>query len=111
MVEKLVSQLIVFLSHSIKLFCAQVCEHIIQSVNTETCRIKDEWEGLILSPSASKSGNGKGSDTYCYELLSMLIGLSQSDVGCAFLSEQETLVQNLFSLLHVGTIRLQLQVS
>lgn len=90
----------------------QVCEHVIQSVNTETSRIKDEWEGLLSNrPVSLKPNNGKGSDTYCYELLSMLIGLSQSDVGCAFLSEQEKLVQDLFSLLHVGTIRLQLQVS
>ncbi len=74
--------------------------------------MKDEWEGLVSSrPASSKADNRKGSDTYCYELLSMLIGLSQSDVGCAFLSEQAKLVQDFFSLLHVGTVRLQLQVS
>lgn len=84
--------------------------------------MKEEWEILSSSPPSIKpsrqtsieaaiSEDGKGSDTYCYELLSMLIGLSQSEVGCAFLAEQEKLIQDLFTLLHVGTVRLQLQVS
>ena len=83
--------------------------------------MKDEWETVSSSPPPPKpsrqtsieaaiSEEGKSSDTYCYELLSMLIGLSQSEVGCAFLSEQEKLMQDLFTLLHVGSCRLQLQV-
>ena len=40
----------------------------------------------------------------------MLIGLSQSEVGCAFLAEQEKLIQDLFTLLHVTTVRIQMQV-
>ena len=55
-------------------------------------------------------GEGGSSDTYCFELLSMLIGLSKSEIGCGFLSQQETLVQDLFSLLHIATSRMQLQV-
>lgn len=81
--------------------------------------MREEWEGLLTNPPPKPAHQislevppdiGKSSDTYCYELLSMLIGLSQSTVGCAFLSEQEKLVQDLFALLHVGTVRLQLQV-
>ena len=64
--------------------------------------------------STSSSGNGgpeqQDSDSYCFELLSMLIGLCQSDVGCSFLSEQDKLVNDLFTLLHVATLRIQLQV-
>ena len=98
-----------------------MCVHIIQSVNTETVRMKDEWETVSSSPpppkpsrqtsiEAAVSEEEKSSDTYCYELLSMLTGLSQSEVGCSFLSEQEKLMQDLFTLLHVGSTRLQLQV-
>ena len=102
------------------MFYVQVCEHIIQSVNTETSRMKEEWEALIANPPPPKPTRqmsmevvpdlDKGSDTYCYELLSMLIGLSQSEVGCGFLAVQDKLIQDLFTLLHVGTVRLQLQV-
>ncbi len=70
------------------------------------------------TPSGSGSSGGSGgggseqqdSDSYCFELLSMLIGLSQSEVGCSFLSEQDKLVHDLFTLLHVSTLRIQLQV-
>ena len=68
------------------------------------------------SPSTSSGGGGGGgseqqeSDSYCFELLSMLIGLSQSEVGCSFLAEQDKLVHDLFTLLHVSTLRIQLQV-
>ena len=68
------------------------------------------------TPGGGGGGNGGGdseqqdSDSYCFELLSMLIGLSQSEVGCSFLSEQDKLVNNLFTLLHVSTLRIQLQV-
>ena len=84
--------------------------------------MKEEWEAMIakgpppkLSRQASSveltsEATGRGSDTYCYELVSMLIGLSQSDIGCAYLSKQDKLVQELFSLLHIATSRIQLQV-
>ena len=87
--------------------------------------MKEEWEATASKqlppkpsrqqssePSASTSDSGatEGSDTYCYELLTMMIGLSQSEAGCGFLSEQESLVQDLFTLLHVATMRIQLQV-
>ena len=85
-------------------------------------RMKEEWETAASKPPPPKPSRqtsaepavaeavGKSSDTYCYELLSMLIGLSQSDVGCGFLSEQEKLVQDLFTMLHTASTRIQLQV-
>ena len=97
--------------------------HVIQSVHAEVESMKEEWEAMVakgpppkLAHQASSveatatEGEGGVSDTYCYELLSMLIGLSQSEIGCGFLSQQEKLVQDLFSLLHVATSRMQLQV-
>ena len=83
-------------------------------------RMKEEWEATASNLPAPKpsrqtssepsSSEGGVADTYCYELLSMLIGLSQSEVGCAFLAEQEKLIQDLFTLLHVTTVRIQMQV-
>ena len=82
--------------------------------------MKEEWEATSSKPpppkpsrqTSSDPGPSEGgvADTYCYELLSMLIGLSQSEVGCAFLSEQEKLIKDLFTLLHVTTVRIQMQV-
>jgi hypothetical protein len=100
----------------------QVCSHVIQSVHAEVERMKEEWETRVSRgppPKLSRQCNSvepteaegsSSSDTYCFELLSMLIGLSQSEIGCGFLSRQETLVQDLFSLLHVATSRMQIQV-
>jgi len=104
----------------------QVCLHIIQSVHTEMLRMKEEWESTCSKPqspksskqlaselstiSTSTSSEEKESDNYCYELLSMLLGLSQSEVGCGFLSEQSKLTEDLFTLLHVGSARIQQQV-
>ena len=102
----------------------QVCVHIIDSVHTEMVRMKEEWEATcIKTPPTSKANkqpsvesstsdsSEQESDSYCFELLSMLIGLSQSEVGCGFLSEQNKLIHDLFTLLHVATLRIQLQVS
>ena len=101
----------------------QVCVHIIDSVHTEMVRMKEEWEATcIKTPPTSKANkqpsvesstsdsSEQESDSYCFELLSMLIGLSQSEVGCGFLSEQNKLIHDLFTLLHVATLRIQLQV-
>lgn len=97
--------------------------HVIQSVHTEVERMREEWEAVVAKGPPPKltrqgslvevtvtEGDGRASDTYCYELLSMLIGLSQSEIGCFSLSQQDKLVQDLFSLLHVATSRMQLQV-
>ena len=96
--------------------------HVIQSVHTEMERMKDEWEVSVnkapppkpaqgASQEAPSGKEGKSSDSYCFELLSMVTRLSQSDLGCEFLSKQDKLVQVLFILLHIATVRIQLQVT
>lgn len=96
--------------------------HVIQSVHTEMERMKDEWEVSVnkapppkpaqgAGQEAPSGKEGKSSDSYCFELLSMVTRLSQSDLGCEFLSKQDKLVQDLFILLHIATVRIQLQVT
>ncbi len=87
--------------------------------------MKEEWEvactkapppkpvkqvSVVVEPTNSET-EPQDSDSYCFELLSMLIGLSQSEVGCNFLSEQNKLVHDLLTLLHVASLRIQLQAS
>ncbi len=92
--------------------------------------MKDDWEvncskppqpskpskQLSSEPSTTNTATTvpseeQDSDSYCYELLSMLLGLSQSEVGCSFLAEQGKLMDDLSTLLHVGSHKIQLQVS
>ena len=75
---------------------------------------KEYWETIeeFVSPRKDeKEAETKfSSDTYCYELMSMVIGLSGSEAGCSYLSEKESLIKDLFILLHVASMRVQLQV-
>ena len=104
-----------------------VCQHIMDSVHTEASRMKEEWEKSLKEPTAPKvpparqashdpstlegvGSRSKGPDTYCYELLTMLEGLSQSELGCNYLAGQTQLVQDLVSLLHTASGRIKLQV-
>ena len=101
----------------------------MDSVHTEAEKMRKEWEANLTQgggsagskPPASRQtshdpgGEGKGSKradtcTYCYELLTMLGGLSQSELGCTFLAEKSQLVRDLVSLLHTTTPRIQLKV-
>ena len=113
----------------------QVCVHIIHSLHTEMLHMKEDWEVLLsrappakqpsrqassdagqlfgLGPGGGGGGGAEGktsSDTYCHELLSMLVQLSRSELGCEFLSQQEQLIQDLLTLLHIATVKIQLQV-
>ncbi|GLH12991.1 Putative inhibitor of type v adenylyl cyclase/neuronal presynaptic protein highwire/pam/rpm-1, partial [Gryllus bimaculatus] len=73
------------------------------------------------SASASALGGGAGAgvgalegckqaDTYCFEMLSMVLALSGSAVGRAYLAHQHALLRDLLSLLHTGSARVQRQV-
>lgn len=94
----------------------QVCSHIVQAIKKETIRLREEWEILLCSPTPVNSILSDGSDlpkaadTYCFEMLSMVLALSGSSVGRNYLSHQYGLLEDLLSLLHTGTARVQRQV-
>lgn len=85
----------------------QVCAHIVVSIRSETARVRDEWELSLASPDKAAE---RLSDTYCFELLSMVLALSGSEVGRAYIAEQYSLLSDLLALLHTGTPRVQRQV-
>uniref|UniRef100_H2YTX0 RCR-type E3 ubiquitin transferase n=1 Tax=Ciona savignyi TaxID=51511 RepID=H2YTX0_CIOSA len=88
----------------------KVFEHTVHAIHTETAHIRKVWESnLHISPQCLKSV--EESDTYCFELLSMILALSGSDVGCHYVAHQSLLVQDIVSLLHTGTPRIQRQVT
>ncbi|XP_023712844.2 E3 ubiquitin-protein ligase MYCBP2 [Cryptotermes secundus] len=99
----------------------QVCMHIVQAIRKEATRVREEWESLLCSaqtaPSGGSSSSGhsvempKSADTYCFEMLSMVLALSGSSVGRAYLSHQYGLLRDLLSLLHTGSARVQRQVT
>ena len=95
---------------------SQTGEHLIQSVHSETQRMEREyWDAIeeFISPPKPTEGEEVAkisSDTYCFELMSMIIGLCRSEPGCQFLASSDCLVQDLFTLLHVASMRVQLQV-
>ncbi len=105
-----------------------VCQHVMVSVHSEAEKMKIEWEASIKESQSLSSkpavtnrqsshdpgleGKTKGgaTDTYCYELLTMLSGLSQTELGCTFLAEHSQLVKDLVSLLHTASSRIQHKV-
>lgn len=95
----------------------QVCAHIVQAIRKETIRLREEWEALLCSPTPSNSLMSDNSDalktvdTYCFEMLSMVLALSGSSVGRNYLSHQYSLLKDLLSLLHTGSARVQRQVT
>lgn len=94
----------------------QVIVHIVQAIRKEAMRVREEWELLLCSGTATSNNSGnsqditKNSDTYCFEMLSMVLALSGSSVGRAYLSHQGGLLGDLLSLLHTGSARVQRQV-
>lgn len=94
----------------------QVCTHIVQAIQKETVRLREEWETLLCSPTpansliSDNSDLPKTADTYCFEMLSMVLALSGSSVGQYYLSYQYGLLKDLLSLLHTGSARVQRQV-
>lgn len=87
----------------------QVCSHIVGAIKKEAARLRDEWEvnlcsgGLPATPEAS-------SDTYCFEMLSLVLALSGSSVGRSHLASQFGLIKDLLTLLHTASGRIQRQV-
>ncbi|XP_041356631.1 E3 ubiquitin-protein ligase MYCBP2-like isoform X3 [Gigantopelta aegis] len=88
----------------------QVCLHIVQGIRKEAGRIKEEWESTLGNKQEMLDDN-RGSDVYCFELLSMVLALSGSSVGRNYLAQQYKLIQDLFGLLHTATPRIMRQVT
>ncbi|XP_018102757.1 E3 ubiquitin-protein ligase MYCBP2 isoform X7 [Xenopus laevis] len=92
----------------------QVCAHIVQAIRMEAMRVREEWEHAISSKenaNSQPSDEDASSDAYCFELLSMVLALSGSNVGRQYLAQQLTLLQDLFHLLHTASPRVQRQVT
>ncbi len=91
----------------------------MQAIRKETTKMKEEWEISLTSKTTPPSPSDESklgeqssvSDAYCFELLSMVLALSGSSVGRAYVAQQAVLLQDLLSLLHTGTPRVQRQVS
>uniref|UniRef100_A0A0K2UH48 RCR-type E3 ubiquitin transferase n=1 Tax=Lepeophtheirus salmonis TaxID=72036 RepID=A0A0K2UH48_LEPSM len=84
----------------------QVCSHIVQAIKKEASILKEDWELSLCHHGEIPSL----SDTYCFEMLSLVLALSGSTVGKLYLSQQQGLIQDLLNLLHTGTARIQRQV-
>ena len=70
--------------------------------------MQDAWEQNLRSD--DKNRGADLNDAYCFELLSMVLALSGSAVGSKYLAQQHSLVQDLLSLLHTASPRVQRQV-
>lgn len=89
-----------------KILFPQVCVHIVQAIRKEASVMRDEWEARLCS---AVSGT-EVPDTYCFEMLSMVLALSGSAVGRSYLAHQHALLTDLLTLLHTGSARVQRQV-
>ncbi|XP_024084698.1 E3 ubiquitin-protein ligase MYCBP2 isoform X3 [Cimex lectularius] len=87
----------------------QVCVHIVQAIRKEAIVMREEWETRLCS--ASTATSAEAPDTYCFEMLSMVLALSGSTVGRSYLAHQHALLSDLLSLLHTGSARVQRQVT
>lgn len=92
-------------------WCHQVCTHIVDAIRKEAAIMREEWEKSVCKTDmASNNGTVTPTDSYCFEMLSMVSALSGSHVGRSYLADQHDLLANLLSLLHTGSARVQRQV-
>ena len=81
----------------------------VGAIKREAGRLRDDWEvnlcsgGMASTPEAS-------TDTYCFEMMSLVLALSGSSVGRTHLASQYAFVKDLLTLLHTATGRIQRQV-
>jgi len=92
-------------------FCRrQVCTHIVDAIRKEAVAMREEWEKSVCKKNSDCNGTVTPTDSYCFEMLSMVSALSGSNVGRSYLADQHDLLSNLLSLLHTGSARVQRQV-
>ncbi|CAG7827587.1 unnamed protein product [Allacma fusca] len=99
----------------------QVCSHIVGAIHREAIKIKEEFNSHNTSGSILEAAGDnirlivgekpKVGDRYCFEMLSLVLALAGSKTGRSYLSQQSNLTQDLMQLLHVGTPRIQRQVT
>lgn len=89
-----------------------MCTHIVDAIRKEAIVMREEWEKSVCKKdTTSNNGTVTPTDSYCFEMLSMVSALSGSNVGRSYLADQHDLISNLLSLLHTGSARVQRQVS
>lgn len=86
----------------------QIIVHIVQAIQKETQRSREEWEAHVTI--GTPKSDLAPLDNYIFELLSMVLALSGSGVGRSYLSHQHGLIRDLLTLLHTGSDRIQRQV-
>ena len=106
----------ILFSHSSELtkLQRQVCAHIVNSIRVETARVRSSWQQQTLMTGVDDTGDAavtvSASDSYCFELLSLLLALSGSSVGRRYVSQQNSLIEDLVCLLHTASPRVQRQI-
>ena len=55
----------------------QVCSHIVTAIKKESLRLKEDWEVNLCSSEPILGST----DTYCFEMMSLVLALSGSTVG------------------------------
>lgn len=85
----------------------------MDAIRKEAVVMREEWEKSVCKKDTNSNCNGTvtPTDSYCFEMLSMVSALSGSNVGRSYLADQHDLLSNLLSLLHTGSARVQRQVS
>ncbi|CAH0402064.1 unnamed protein product [Chilo suppressalis] len=92
--------------------------HKLTSLQRQAARVRDDWETVLLCAEAAErhdetlrpTVHAHAQDNYCFEMLSLLLALSGSAVGCAHLAQRTELLADLLALLHTGSERVQRQV-
>jgi len=71
--------------------------------------MRDDWEVSLCSgapaPALTEDPIGMP-DTYCFEMLSLVLALSGSSVGRSYLASQFGLIVDLLTLLHTGKLKI-----
>jgi len=91
----------------------QVCSHIVGAIRRETTRVRVAWQQALNNSQDSSMAAAKdpvNSDAYCFELLSLVLALSGSAVGRRYVAQQFSLIEDLVSLLHTASPRVQRQI-